>query len=193
MIEYIKGDVAEISPAHVVVEADKIGYFVNISLNTYSVLSNQSTCKLYIYESIREDAHILFGFLDKAERQLFLHLISVSGIGANTARMILSSFSTAELEDVIASGNVSLLKSVKGIGAKTAERVIVDLKDKVKKTSEDSILTTQKTGSSKNEAVSALVMLGFNQLASQKAVTSILNQQPLLSVELLIKQALKML
>ncbi|MDL2262442.1 Holliday junction branch migration protein RuvA [Bacteroidales bacterium OttesenSCG-928-I21] len=193
MIEYIKGEITEISPAHAVVENNKIGYFINISLNTYSVLSDKSSCKLYIYEAIREDAYILYGFLDKQERQLFLHLISVSGIGANTARMIMSSLSAAELEDVIASGNVSVLKSIKGIGAKTAERVIVDLRDKVKKTSEGSILTTQKDTGVKSEALSALVMLGFNQTASQKIITKILNENPNISVEQVIKQALKML
>ncbi len=193
MIEYIKGDITEISPAHVVLEANNIGYLINISLNTYSALSDKTSCKLFIYEAIREDAHVLYGFLDKPERQLFLHLISVSGIGANTARMILSSLSVPELEDVIASGNVSMLKSIKGIGAKTAERVIVDLRDKVKKTSEESILTTQKDSGVKSEALAALVMLGFNQSASQKAVTKILTDNPALSVEQVLKQALKLL
>ncbi len=193
MIEYIKGDITEISPAHVVVEVNKIGYFVSISLNTYSALSDKTSCKLYIYEAIREDAHVLYGFLDKPERQLFLHLISVSGIGANTARMILSSLSVVELEEVIASGNVSILKSIKGIGAKTAERVIVDLRDKVKRTTEESILTTHKDNETKNEALAALVMLGFNQSASQKVVNKILTENPVLSVEQVLKQALKLL
>ena len=193
MIEYIKGEITEISPAHVVVEANSLGYFINISLNTYSALQDKQSCKLYVYEAIREDAHILYGFLDKSERQLFLLLISVSGIGANTARMILSSLSVAELEDVIASGNVSMLKSIKGIGAKTAERVIVDLRDKVKKTTEESMLTTQRDSTVKTEALSALVMLGFNQSASQKAVTKIVNENPTLSVEQVLKQALKLL
>jgi len=193
MIEYIKGEIAEISPAHVVLEANNVGYFINISLNTYSILQDKQSCKLYVYEAIREDAHVLYGFLDKSERQLFLLLISVSGIGANTARMILSSLSVAELEDVIASGNVSMLKSVKGIGAKTAERVIVDLRDKVKKTTEESILTTQRDSAVKTEALSALVMLGFNQSASQKVVTKIVSENPAFSVEQVLKQALKLL
>ena len=193
MIEYIKGEITEISPAHAVIEANSLGYFINISLNTYSTLQDKQSCKLYVYEAIREDAHILYGFLDKSERQLFLLLISVSGIGANTARMILSSLSVAELEDVIASGNVSMLKSIKGIGAKTAERVIVDLRDKVKKVTEESILTTQRDSAIKTEALSALVMLGFNQSASQKAVTKIVNENPTLSVEQVLKQALKLL
>jgi Holliday junction DNA helicase RuvA len=193
MIEYIKGEITEISPAHVVIESGNLGYFINISLNTYSVLSNKPSCKLYIHEAIREDAYILYGFIDKQERQLFLHLISVSGIGANTARMILSSLSVPELEDVIASSNVSILKSIKGIGAKTAERIIIDLRDKVKKSSEENILTTQKDTGTKSEALSALVMLGFNQTASHKVVTKILNENPILPVEQVIKLALKML
>ena len=193
MIDYIKGEIAEISPAHVSLECGNIGYFVNISLNTYSALADKTSCKLYIYEAIREDAHLLFGFLDKHERQLFLHLISVSGVGANTARMILSSFSAAELEDGIASGNVAMLKSVKGIGAKTAERVIVDLRDKVGKVSESDILTAKKDSGAKAEAVSALVMLGFNQSAAGKVVTKLANENPTLAVEQIIKQALKLL
>lgn len=193
MIEYIKGNITEISPAHIVVESNNLGYFINISLNTYSVLSDKSSCKLYIHEAIREDAYVLYGFLDKAERQLFLHLISVSGIGSNTARMILSSLSVSELENVIASGNVGMLKSIKGIGNKTAERVIVELKDKVKKISEENMLTTQKEHGAKNEALSALVMLGFNQNASHKIISQIIKESPLLSVEQIIKQALKML
>jgi len=193
MIDYIKGEIAEISPAHVSLECGNIGYFINISLNTYSALADKTSCKLYVYEAIREDAHTLFGFLDKHERQLFLHLISVSGVGANTARMILSSFSAAELEDGIASGNVAMLKSVKGIGGKTAERVIVDLRDKVGKTSETDILTARKDNSAKIEAVSALVMLGFNQSAANKVVTKLTNENPTLAVEQIIKQALKLL
>ena len=193
MIEYIKGEIAEISPAHIVLEANSLGYFINISLNTYSALQDKKSCKLYVYEAIREDAHVLYGFLDKSERQLFLLLISVSGIGANTARMILSSLSVAELEDIIASGNVSMLKSIKGIGAKTAERAIVDLRDKVKKTSEESMLTAQRDSTAKTEALSALVMLGFNQSASQKVVTKIVNENPAFSVEQVLKQALKLL
>lgn len=193
MIEYIKGEINEISPAHVVIESGNIGYFVNISLNTYSFLSDKSSCKIYIYEAIREDAYILYGFMDKQERQLFLHLISVSGIGSNTARMILSSLSVSELEDVIASSNVNILKSIKGIGAKTAERVIIDLRDKVKKTSEDVLLTSKKDTEAKKEAISALVMLGFNHATSQKVVSKILEEKPILPVEQIIKQALKML
>ena len=192
MIEYIKGNIADISPAHVVLEANNIGYFVSISLYSYTALAKQTQAKLYIYEVIREDAHTLFGFIDQKERQVFLHLISVSGIGANTARMMLSSFSATEIEDMIASGNVAALKSIKGIGQKTAERVVVDLRDKMKKTASGAV--SEAAGSQvQEEALSALVMLGFNQTASQKVIQKILSEMPTLTVEQLIKSALKML
>ncbi|HCO67578.1 MAG TPA: Holliday junction branch migration protein RuvA, partial [Dysgonomonas sp.] len=146
MIDYIKGEITELTPASVTLEAYGIGYFVSISLNTYSALEGKSSVKLYIYEAIREDAHQLFGFLNKEERELFLHLISVSGIGASTARMILSSMTASELGIVISSGNADILKTVKGIGLKTAQRIIVDLKDKVKvsdDTKENAILNNE--------------------------------------------------
>ncbi len=192
MIDYIKGEIAELTPASVTVDNQGIGYFINISLNTYSFLSGKKNVKLFVYEAIRDDAYILFGFGDKHERELFLLLISVSGIGAGTARMILSSMTPSELESVIASGNVDMLKSVKGIGLKTAQRVIVDLKDKVKLTEEfaQAVSLNSKT---MDEAVSALVMLGFVQAASQKAVTKILKDKPDASIEEVLKLALKML
>ncbi len=195
MLDYIKGEIVELNPASVVLEVSGLGYAVNISLNTYSALSEKKAAKLYVYEAIREDAHLLFGFTEQRERSLFLHLISVSGVGANTARMILSSLSVPELEAVIANGNSNTLKTVKGIGAKTAERIIIDLKDKIK-------LPGDTAGSGKvavpvnqaaNEAVSALMMLGFNQAASQKVVSKIANDKPVSTVEELIKMALKML
>lgn len=194
MIDYIKGQIADISPAHAVLEANNVGYFVSISLYTYTALSEKTEAKLYIYEAIREDAHTLYGFIDQKERQVFLHLISVSGIGANTARMMLSSFSAAEIEEMIAAGNVAAIKSIKGIGQKTAERVIVDLRDKMKKSAlgaQDEMFGA--SSQVQQEALSALVMLGFNQAASQKVIQKIAGATPALTVEQLIKAALKML
>ncbi len=194
MLDYIKGEIVELNPASVVLETGGLGYFVNISLNTYSALTSSKSVKLYLYEAIREDAHLLFGFFEKKERDLFLLLISVSGVGANTARMVLSSLSTYELESIIASGNSNALKTVKGIGSKTAERIIIDLKDKVKLTGQiiDGNPSSQPAGAIANEAVSALVMLGFNQAASQKIIGKITKDNPLFTVEEVIKNALKM-
>lgn len=196
MIDYIKGEVAALTPANVTIECGGIGYQMHISLNTYGVINGQPTAKLYVHESIREDAHLLFGFSDKHERELFQHLISVSGVGPGTARVILSSLSSKELESVIASENTTMLQSVKGIGAKTAQRIIVDLKDKIKLTDDQGTLrqTTKadlsETGQS---AVAALVMLGFVQTASQKVVSKIIREEPSLPVERVIKEALKRL
>jgi Holliday junction DNA helicase RuvA len=195
MLDYIKGEIIELTPASVVVEAGHLGYFIHISLNTYSALSGLKNCRIYIYEAIREDAHQLFGFMEKRERELFLLLISVSGIGANTARMILSSLAIYELESIISSGNASALKTVKGIGNKTAERIIIDLKDKVKPGEEPAAKKSAAIVDSETakEAVSALMMLGFNQPASQKTVGKIVKENPALSVEQIIKNALKIL
>lgn len=193
MIDYIKGEIAELTPASVTIETYGIGYFINISLNTYTSLSSKKNAQLYIYEAIREDAHLLFGFFDKQEREMFLLLISVSGIGAGTARMMLSSMNTQELANVIASGNVDMLKTVKGIGLKTAQRVIVDLKDKIKITGLEQADMFTITNPSAEEAIAALVMLGFQQQASLKVVTKILKDKPDSSVEQIIKMALKML
>jgi len=193
MLDYLKGEIAEISPTHVVIDNAGLGYFINISLPTYSHLSDKTSCKLFVYEAIREDAIVLFGFLNHSERQLFLHLLSVSGVGANTARMIMSSMSVNEIQEVIATANVNALKSVKGIGLKTAERIIVDLKDKVGKFESDSSALFAKESPVKSEALSALVMLGFNQQASQKVIDRILKETPAVSVEQLIKLALKMI
>jgi Holliday junction DNA helicase RuvA len=196
MIDYIKGEITELTPAYVVLETSGTGYFVNITLPTFSFLGEQTTAKLFIFESIREDAHVLYGFRYQSERQLFLLLISVSGIGANTARMIMSSYSAQEIQEMIASGNVSALNAIKGIGTKTAQRIIVDLKDKIVKGSGGSDmpnLVTNKNTEQKEEAVSALIMLGFAAAASQKTVERILIEQPTLKVEQLIKLALKMM
>jgi Holliday junction DNA helicase RuvA len=193
MLDYIKGEITQLSPTHVVLENAGLGYFINISLPTYSHLSDKQSCKLYVYEAIREDAHILYGFLDTTERQLFLHLLSVSGVGASTARMIMSSLTVAEIQEVIATSNVQILKSVKGIGLKTAERIIVDLKGKVLKSESESSALFAVDNAIQKEAVSALVMLGFNQQASQKVVEKILKETPSLKVEQLVKIALKMI
>ena len=192
MYEYIKGRVEELSPAMAIIEANQVGYAVNISLNTYAALEGKAEAKLYIHEAIREDAFTLYGFAEKAERDLFLLLISVSGVGANTARMILSSFSVPELEAIISGENVSQLKAVKGIGLKTAQRSIVDLKDKVGK--ETSPLGAQiQTNNNREEALTALVLLGFNRSASAKVVDKIIASDPTISLEKIIKDALKQL
>lgn len=194
MIDYIKGEITELNPTYAVLETGGIGYFINISLPAYSTLNGQKNAKLFVYEVIREDAHSLFGFLQPADRQLFLMLISVSGIGANTARMIMSSYSVPEIQQMIATENAVALSSIKGIGAKTAQRIIVDLKDKILKlhisTGTES-MPLQVSNETRDEAVSALVMLGFAANISQKAVDSILKAQPEIKVEQLIKLALK--
>lgn len=193
MIDYIKGEIIELSPAHAVLEAGGIGYHINIALSTYSELNGKSNTKLYVYEAIREDAHILFGFMTKEERSLFLLLISVSGVGANTARMILSSIMANELQNAIITGNVSILKSIKGIGAKTAERIIVDLKDKVSKVEFSAQGTSTANTTISEEAVAALVMLGFTQAMAQKAVKKVMESDPQQKIEQIVKQALKLL
>lgn len=198
MIEYIKGELTELTPALAVVECHGIGYGINVSLNTYSAIQGKKDIKLYIVESIREDAYNLYGFATKQERELFLLLITVSGIGGNTARMILSALSPSELCNVISSGNDKLLKTVKGIGLKTAQRIIVDLKDKIGTTGIEAsdVLTAPVTHAHSEvyeEAIAALTMLGFAQAPSQKAVSAILKEEPEAAVEKVIKLALKRL
>ncbi|MCD7978313.1 MAG: Holliday junction branch migration protein RuvA [Tannerellaceae bacterium] len=195
MIEYIKGEIVELTPAYMIMECAGIGYQLNISLNTYSFYNGKTTGKIYVYEVIREDAHLLFGFADKAERELFLLLISVSGVGSNTARMILSSFSPSDLIQVIATKDENSLTAVKGIGLKTAQRIIIDLKNKVKPVESLGNSSSRATsgGAMAEEAVAALIMLGFQKAASQKAVNSILKASPALTVEQVIKSALRIL
>ena len=197
MIEYLKGELAEVSPAMAVIDCNGVGYGINISLNTYSAIQGKKAVKLYIYEGIREDAYVLYGFSTKQERELFLLLISVSGIGGNTARMILSALSPAELCNVISSGNDKLRKGVKGIGLKTAQRIIVDLKDKIANVGVESTgkeLFPQAIHSDVHEeAVAALTMLGFPAAPSQKVVSAILKEEADLPVEKVIKLALKRL
>lgn len=196
MIEYIKGEITELTPARMILECGGIGYELNISLNTYSAFTGKTSGKMYIYEVIREDAHLLFGFAEKAERELFLLLTSVSGVGPNTARMILSSLPPSELVQVIATKNEGALTAVKGIGLKTAQRILVDLKNKVKPSdgiTNSSVSAGPESGEVTEEAVAALVMLGFQKAASQKVVSAILKGSPLLAVEQVIKTALRML
>ena len=197
MIEYIRGELAELSPATAVIDCNGVGYAANISLNTYSAIQGKKSCKLYIYEAIREDAYVLYGFAEKQEREIFLLLISVSGIGGNTARMILS---PAELVNVISTENANMLKTVKGIGLKTAQRVIVDLKDKIKTMGTSAaggasagLLLQPANVEVQEEAVSALTMLGFAAAPSQKVVLAILKEEPDAPVEKVIKLALKRL
>ncbi|MBO5345955.1 MAG: Holliday junction branch migration protein RuvA [Paludibacteraceae bacterium] len=197
MIEYIKGEITDLTPTYCVLETNGIGYMLNVSLVTYQELQGQMTARLYVYENIREDAHVLYGFLTKAERELFLLLISVSGVGAATARMILSSFTVAELQEIIATGNVNAIKSVKGIGLKSAQRIIVDLKDKIGKM-HNAQCTMHNLGVSVNnenmeEAVAALVALGFQKAASVKVVEKLMKEDATMAVGKIVKRALSMM
>ena len=203
MIEYIKGDLTDLTPALAVIEAGGVGYALNISLNTYTAIQGKKEAKLFVHESLvaggRDDSFTLYGFATKQERELYRMLISVSGVGANTARMMLSSLSPAELCDAIASSNEKLIKSVKGIGLKTAQRIIVDLKDRIVSTgiADELHVSTNKDNTPavntavKDEAVSALTMLGFSPAPSAKVVTEILTERPELPVEMVVKEALK--
>jgi Holliday junction DNA helicase RuvA len=196
MIGYIRGEIAELSPAQMVMECSGIGYEINISLTTYSAFNGCKEGKIYVYEVIREDAHILFGFATREERELFLLLTSVSGVGPNTARMILSSLQPADLINVIASGDDVSLTTIKGIGSKTAQRIVVDLKNKVRPVesmSEKNRYATKERSDTAERAVAALVMLGFQKAASQKAVASLLKNSSAITVEQVIRDALKML
>lgn len=196
MIEFIQGKIEELTPTQAVLYTQGgVAYDINISLYTYTAIQGKDESRLYVYEAIREDAYILYGFSNKQERELFLMLISVPGIGGASARMILSTFSPSELTGIISTGNDSLLKKVKGIGAKTAQRIIVDLHDKIAKTQTDEtyrgIQTGIQTGQVASEAVTAMVTLGFPQATSQKVVQSILKEHDDLSVEAVIREALK--
>ena len=206
MIEYIKGILADITPTYAVIEAAGVGYAIHIALPTYSALvgKENTETKLFVTEIIREDTHDLFGFFTRGERELFLMLMTVSGIGANTARMIMSAYSASEIRQIIATGNSRALSQVKGLGPKTAQRIIVDLKDKVLKIEMESseqgtknqdilLVPAQMDSEVKQEAVSALTMLGFAVAASGKVVDKILKAEPQASVEQVIKQALKLL
>lgn len=193
MITYLSGKLVEKNPSYLIIDVGGIGYFVHISLQTYSQLGNEESCKIYTYFSVKEDSQTLYGFFDVQERELFKQLISVSGVGTNTARMMLSSMTSNELVSSIASANVTSITSIKGIGTKTAQRIILDLKDKILKTSdtgENNLAIMDNT--IKNEALSALVVLGFDKKTAEKAIDRVLMKEPnIVDVQELIKRSLK--
>jgi len=193
MYAYIAGKVAEITPTYAVIDNHGIGYCINISLNTFTAIGEKNEAKLYVHEQILEDARNLFGFFTTAERDLFELLITVSGIGCNTARIILSSLTVNELSNAIANDDVKTIQAVKGIGPKTAQRIIIDLRDKLKKNDFPTEIFVSSNNTIKNEALSALTILGFNKTAVDKALDKLLKQMPDASVETLIKEALKVL
>lgn len=192
MISYLSGKVDELHATHVIIECSGVGYQVNISLNTYSRIQNKPTIKLLTYLNVREDAHVLFGFADELERSLFMNLISVSGIGPNTARMILSSYPPDELRKAIATGNQALIQTIKGVGPKSAQRIILELRDKVIKLPEESSISSGPDNTLRQEALMALTMLGIGKTLAEKAITKVLTNNPeTQSVEQLVKAALQ--
>lgn len=197
MYEYISGIVAEATPTYAVIEAAGVGYFINISLKTYSDIEHEREAKLYVHFIVREDQQTLFGFSTKLERELFRQLISVSGVGGNTARMILSTYSPKELQSIIATENAVLLKNVKGLGLKTAQKIIVELSGKMLELGASDLMIPQMTATANNatydEAMAALAMLGFQKSASDKALKAIFKENPSISVEEAIRTALKRL
>lgn len=195
MIETIRGRIASLNPAAAVIEtAGGVGYLVNITLPTFTALQGLAETRMYIHESIRDDAWVLYGFLDEDEREIFRALVSVSGVGAQSARMILSALTPAQLREAIVGGDIRSLKSVKGIGTKTAERIIVDLRDKIK-VDPDTLITGRpaQAGAAMDEALEALVILGFNRSASEKALRKLYEVEPGMSVEAALKRAMTML
>lgn len=194
MYAYIDGKLVFRCPTYVVIEAGGIGYHINISLNTYAALPEHERCKLYTWLHVKEDGHTLYGFTDEGEKRLFLHLISVSGIGPNTGRMILSSITPAEIQAAIVKGDVPLIQRIKGIGPKSAQRMILELQDKLKKEGPDSLISMPNHNTARDEALSALVMLGFTKSSAEKALDTVIKSATEnLSVEQLIKIALKSL
>jgi Holliday junction DNA helicase RuvA len=191
MIDYIKGSITQITPTFITLETGGIGYMINVSVHTFSKLEGKIEYKVLIHEVIREDSHQLFGFADNREREIFRLLISVSGVGANTARMMLSSLNPDEIEKAIIGSDVNILKSVKGIGLKTAQRIIVDLKDKVGKQAGSGEIFAFADNTKRDEALSALVMLGFAKSAVSKVLDKIVREEKSLTVEEMIKRALK--
>jgi len=193
MIEHIQGKLVEKNPTSAIIDCNGVGYFINISLNTFSKIPDKENLKLFTHLVVREDAHLLYGFYEKEEREIFRMLISVNGVGVNTARVILSTLSPGQTQEAIITENVDQLKSVKGIGAKTAQRIILDLRDKIGKNLEILDISLPKHNSSKEEALSALEVLGFTRKQSLKVVDKFLKNEPGLTVEELIKSALKVL
>ena len=194
MYEYIKGTVAEVAPAYAVIDVGGVGYYLHISLETYSAIEHETETRLYVHYVVREDAQLLYGFSTKAERELFRLLISVSGVGGNTARMILSTYSPRELQGIITAGNAVLLKNVKGLGLKTAQKIIVELSGKLTGLGEaDTALPAAGNGEKLEEALAALVMLGFGKAAADKVVKIVARENPGASVEDLVRMSLKRL
>ncbi|WP_036382483.1 Holliday junction branch migration protein RuvA [Muricauda sp. MAR_2010_75] len=191
MINHLRGKLVEKNPTYVIVECNGVGYFLHISLHTFSLLGDEENIHLYTHLLIKEDSHTLFGFVEKSEREIFRLLISVSGVGSSIARTMLSSLSPTEVRDAIANGDVPSIQAIKGIGAKTAQRVILDLKDKILKVYDMGEVSPQSNNTSKEEALSALEVLGFTRRQSEKVVDKVLSQDPSLSVENTIKLALK--
>jgi len=192
MFEYIDGKLTFKCPTYIVVETGGIGYHLNISLNTYSLLADAERCKVYTWLHIKEDAHTLYGFADEGERRLFLHLISVSGIGPNTGRMMLSSITPQEIQQAIVNGDLALIQRIKGIGAKGAQRIVLELQDKLKKEGTGSLMAAPLNNTVRDEALSALMMLGFAKQPAEKAIdNAIKNGDADLTVEQMIKIALK--
>ena len=197
MYEYISGLVAELAPTHAVIDAGGVGYYINISLQTYAAIEGQKSSRLYVHFVVREDAQLLYGFATKVERELFRHLISVSGVGGNTARMILSTYSSDELRNIIATENAVLLKNVKGLGLKTAQKIIVELSGKMLDlgvgAQAPAVAVAEKGSAIYDETMAALIMLGFQKSASEKALTAIFKESPSMSVEEAVRAALKRL
>lgn len=193
MYEFIRGIIANLNPANIIIETGGIGYFVNISLNTYSKLNGKKEALLLVHQVVREDAHILYGFAEKSERDLFRNLLSVNGVGASTAIMMLSSLTADEIIAAVTTENVAVLKAVKGIGAKTAQRIIIDLKDKLGKISESSQILLSPNNTIQIESLSALVTLGFAKKDAEKVVSRLFKEEPDATVESVIKKALKRL
>ncbi|MEZ7901647.1 MAG: Holliday junction DNA helicase RuvA [Urechidicola sp.] len=193
MITHLNGKLVEKNPSYLIIEAGGVGYFVNISLQTYSQLGNEENCKIFTYLSVKEDSHTLYGFAESQERELFKQLISVSGVGTNTARMMLSSMTSSELVSSIASSNITSITSIKGIGAKTAQRIVLDLKDKILKAGNNTDNNSAMMNNTiKNEALSALVVLGFDKKMAEKVINQITHAEPQITdVQELIKKSLK--